>query len=126
MSVGKMWADSQPLQLKFAEAGLTDYVDRLKALVTKTHQAVDEQTVSKGARVEAAQAIKQSRRSARITLLRLDAMMRHLLRDDLPILAVWERSRRIDRPPLAKSADVTAGQAVNPASPPELAASATA
>ncbi|MBI4474581.1 MAG: hypothetical protein HY646_18060, partial [Acidobacteria bacterium] len=85
---------------------------RLTELVAQTHEVIDEQTSSRGARVEAAQSIEQTKRRARTTLLRLDAFMRHLLRDDPPLLAVWKRSRKIERPPQPKAGDESSGQLV--------------
>ena len=40
---------------------------------------------------------------AKAALKRLGPIMRYLLRDDAPVLSVWERARRVERSPTPRS-----------------------
>jgi hypothetical protein len=118
IQLGRMWAKSEALQRKFAETGYSEYLEKLNDGVARMSQSIDGTTSRKQARVEAAVVIKQNYREVRKTFQRLDAVVRLLLRDDPAVLAVWERTTRVEHPAAPKStggsAEPTGGEAAPP------------
>ena len=100
VSVGKLWAEhAVPQKQPFIDSGMpADFIEKLNAAIEQVQQAVQDQTQSNGARLQAAIAIQHTRSQAVSALRRLDPIMDNLLRDDPPVLAVWKRARRVERP----------------------------
>ena len=98
VSVGQLWAEhAEPLQQIFTDSGMPDFIEKLNAAVGSLQGAIDDQTFSKGARLAAASAIEQTRGDALSALQRLDPIMNNLLRNNTPVLAVWQRARRVEK-----------------------------
>ena len=99
VSVGKLWAEHVvPLKQLFIDSGMpADFIEKLNAASEKVQQAIQDQAQSNGARLKAAIAIQHTRSQAVSAVRRLDPIMDNLLRDDPPVLAVWQRARRMER-----------------------------
>jgi hypothetical protein len=94
---------AEPFKQKFIDSMLPpDFIDRLGAAALDLENAMKDQISKVNSRVSATSAIERSRTAALEALDRLDPMMRNLLRDDLPTLAVWQTARHIERPTSSK------------------------
>src|SRR5207247_1433830 len=99
VSVGRLWTEHVvPLKQPFIDSGMpADFIEQLNAAIENVQRTIQDQTQSHSARLEAALAIQHTRGQAVAALRRLDPIMGNLLRDDPPVLAVWQRARRVER-----------------------------
>ena len=99
VSVGNLWAEHVvPLNQLFIDSGMpADFIEKLNAAIEKVQRTIQDQAHSNGARLQAAIAIQHTRSQAVSALRRLDPIMDNLLLGDPPVLAVWQRARRVER-----------------------------
>ena len=110
VSVGRLWAERVvPLKQLFIDSGMPqDFIEKLNAAIENVQRTIQNQTQSNSARLEDAIAIQHTRGQAVAALRRLDPIMHNLLRDDPPVLAVWQRARRVERSNGARPAQTEA------------------
>jgi hypothetical protein len=112
----------EPLKPLFIENQLPgDFIGQLGAAIQKLEQAIKDQALSKGTRLAATATIDQARNDALEALQRLDPILENILRNDPPVLAVWESARHVARYGVAKDPGEQIATAAP--SPPVTAAS---
>ena len=115
VSVGEMWAlHAEPVKQLFIDSHMpADFIEKLNVAVRDLKRAIDDQTFSVGTRRAATAAIEAIRSEALTALQQLDAIMENLLRDNPPVLAVWESARHVQRYSSPKPAEPEASTDAN-------------
>jgi hypothetical protein len=116
VAVGDMWSTNlAALKQQFIDSGLPkDFIERLTAATDRVRRTIAGQTQTIHSRYRTVLSIEETRNAAMSAIRRLDPIILNLLRDDPPVLAVWQRARRIERRNSSKP--VNAQQPVAPAS----------
>jgi hypothetical protein len=91
--------DATPLAKEFIEHDLPkDFLADLDASIKDFENAIHEHEAGKDTHVAARAALDTAMQAGLDAVRRLDAIVRNRLRNDAPIVAIWERARHVEYP----------------------------